>query len=128
MRLTPLHRLGDLQLQIMKALWTQGEASVAQIHETIAAGHDLAYTTMATMLRRMETRGLVRHRAEGRTFIYRAVVGEAQVSRSMAEHMLDRLFGGSMEALVSNLLTTREVSGDELARLEKLIAQRRKQT
>ena len=121
------HRLGDLQLRIMKALWARGEATVAAIQEAVPGGADLAYTTVATMLRKMEARGLVEHRADGRTFIYRAAVAEDQVTRGMAEHVLDRLFGGSVEALVNNLLTTREVSRDELARLEKMIARRRKQ-
>jgi len=121
------HRLGDLQLQIMKALWLRGEATVAEIHHALPGGSDLAYTTVATMLRKMDARGLVRHRADGRTFIYAAAVAEDQVSRGMAEHVLDRIFGGSVEALVSNLLTTREVSRDELGRIEKLIARRRNQ-
>ena len=120
------HRLGDLQLQLMKALWQRGETTVAEIQEAVPGGPELAYTTLATMLRKMEVRGLVTHRTEGRTFIYRAAVAEDQVSRGMADHVLDRLFGGSVEALVSNLLTTREVSRDELVRLEKMIAQRRK--
>ena len=120
------HRLGDLQLRIMKVLWGQGALSVAAIQAAVPGGENLAYTTVATMLRKMEARGLVTHRAEGRTFIYRAAVAEDQVSRGMAEHMLDRLFGGSVEALVTNLLTTREVSRDELVRLEKLIAQHRR--
>ena len=120
------HRLGDLQLQIMQVLWARGEARVADIHEALPGGAKLAYTTVATMLRKMEARGLVQHRAEGRTFIYQAVVAEDQVSRGMAEHVLDRLFGGSVEAMVSNLLTTREVSRDELGRIGRLIANRRK--
>ena len=122
------HRLGDLQLQIMKALWRGGEATVADIHDALPGGAELAYTTVATMLRKMESRGLVRHRADGRTFVYAAAVAEDQVTRGMAEHVLDRLFGGSVEALVSNLLTTREGSRDELGRLEKLIARRRNQS
>jgi predicted transcriptional regulator len=119
------HRLGDLQLRIMQALWACGEASVAEIQTALPSGADLAYTTVATMLRKMEARGLVRHRAEGRTFIYRAAVAADQVSRGVAEHVLDRLFGGSVEALVSHLLTAREIAPDELSRLEALIAQRR---
>lgn len=127
MRATKFHRLGDLQLRIMKALWARGEATVGDIQGAIPGGADLAYTTIATMLRKMETRGLVDHRADGRTFVYRAVVAEDQVSRGMAEHVLDRLFGGSVEALVNNLLSTREVSRDELARIERAVAQRRRQ-
>lgn len=124
MRQTTFHRLGDLQLRLMQTLWVRGEASVADIHANLPGGAELAYTTVATMLRKMEARGLVRHRVEGRTFIYAAAVAEEQVSGGMAEHVLDRLFGGSVEALVSHLLTRREVSRDELARLRKLIAER----
>ncbi len=109
----------------MKVLWSRSEASVAEIHSALPGGADLAYTTVATMLRKMEVRRLVTHRTEGRTFVYAPAVAEANVSRGMAEHVLDRLFGGSVEALVSNLLTTREVSRDELVRLERLIAQQR---
>lgn len=127
MRTTTFHRLGDLQLRIMKALWARGEATVGDIQGAIPGGADLAYTTIATMLRKMEARGLVNHRADGRTFVYRAAVAEDQVSRGMAEHVLDRLFGGSVEALVNNLLSTREVSRDELARIERAVAQRRRQ-
>ncbi len=120
------HRLGDLQLRIMQALWARGEASVAEIQKALPGGAHLAYTTVATMLRKMEARGLVRHRAQGRAFIYRAAVAEDQVSRSMAEHVLERLFGGSVEALVNHLLTAREIAPEELSRLEALIAQRKK--
>jgi predicted transcriptional regulator len=120
-----LHRLGDLQLRILNALWRQGEATVAQVQDAIPGGGRLAYTTMATMLRKMDARGLVRHRLEGRTFVYRAAVSESQVGRGMAEHVLDRLFSGSVAALVSHLLTAREVSRDELDRIESLVAERR---
>src|SRR5262245_3529345 len=123
-----LHRLGDLQLQIMKALWSRKEATVAAIQEAVPGGSDLAYTTVATMLRKMEARGMVRHRADGRTFVYRPAIAEDQVSRGMAEHVLDRLFGGSVEALVSHLLRLREIGQDELDRLQDLIAQRRRKS
>lgn len=125
---TQVHRLGDLQLQILKVLWQRGEASVAEVHEALPNGPDLAYTTVATMLRKMETRGLVIHRADGRTFIYRAAVAEDQVSQGMAEHVLDRLFEGRLADMVSHLLTAREVSRAELARLEQLIAERKRQS
>jgi predicted transcriptional regulator len=120
------HRLGDFQLRILKVLWARGEATVADIREALPGGTDLAYTTVATMLRKMEARGLVRHRVEGRAFHYRANVAEDQVSRGAAMHLLDRLFDGSLETLVSHLLTSREVSRDELSRLEQLIAERKR--
>ena len=123
---TRLHRLGDLQLRIMKILWGSGEATVAAVHEELAREKDLAYTTIATMLRKMEARGLVKHRLEGRSFIYRAAVGEEAVSRGMADHLLDRLFEGSLADMVHHLLSTRDISREELKRLEKLIAERKK--
>lgn len=121
-----LHRLGDLQLRIMQVLWERGEASVAEVHDALAVRPRLAYTTIATMLRKMETRGLAAHRTDGRTFIYRAAVAEERVGRNMAEHLLDRLFQGSLATMMSHLLTAREVSADELAELERLIAERKR--
>jgi BlaI family penicillinase repressor len=122
-----IHRLGDLQLHIMKTLWDRGEASVAGVHKALASERDLAHTTIATMLRKMETRGLVIHRLDGRSFIYRAAVAADTVTRGMADHLVDRFFEGSLTDLVQHLLSTHEVSRAELARLEKLIAERKKQ-
>jgi BlaI family penicillinase repressor len=122
---TKVHRLGDLQLRIMKILWDRREATVSEVHETLGR-QDFAYTTVATMLRKMEARGLVRHRAEGRSFVYRAAVASDAVTRSMADHLLDRLFSGNLADMVSHLLTSREVSREELSKIEKLIAERKK--
>lgn len=121
-----IHRLGDLQLRIMQVLWERGEATVGDIRQGLAGERDLAYTTMASMLRKMEGRGLARHRVDGRSFVYRATVAADAVSRGMSDHLLDRLFQGSLAGLVSHLLSTREVSREELSRLERLIAERKK--
>ncbi len=123
---TRIHRLGDLQLKIMKVLWDRPGSSVAEVHAALAADHDLAYTTVATMLRKMEGRGLVRHRVDGRTFLYRAAVAAEAVSRGMSDHLLDRVFEGRLADMVSHLLTTREVTRQELSELEQLIARRKK--
>jgi BlaI family penicillinase repressor len=120
------HRLGDLQLKIMKILWERGEAAVAQVFEDLARDSDPAYTTVSTMLRKMEGRGLITHRVDGRTFIYRAKVDAEAVSRGMADQLVDRMFEGSLTEAVSHLLTTREVSREELIKLERLIAERKK--
>ena len=122
------YRLGDLQLQIMQVLWQRGEAAVAHVHEALGGNNNFAYTTVATMLRKMETRGLVAHREEGRTFVYRPKVAAHTVSRSMADHLVDRLFEGSLTNAVNHLLSTREVSAEELRELQRLIAQRRKKS
>ena len=122
------HRLGDLQLKIMQALWDRPEATVAEVHQALGPESSLAYTTVATMLRKMEARGLVDHRNEGRSFVYRAVIAADEVTRSMADHLLDRLFQGSLSEMVTHLLANREVSPEELKQLERLIAARRRRT
>lgn len=123
---TKIHRLGDLQLKIMKVLWERREATVTDMHQAVASASELAYTTVATMLRKMEVRGLVAHRTAGRSFVYRPVVGVDAVTKSMANHLVDRLFEGSLTEVVSHLLRSREVSRDELVQLERMIAARKK--
>jgi BlaI family transcriptional regulator, penicillinase repressor len=122
---TRIHRLGDLQLQILRILWERGEGTVADVLQNLA-GAELAYTTIATMLRKMETRNLVTHRAEGRSFVYRPKVKAEDISHRMATHLVDRLFEGSLLDAVNHLLTTREVSAEELASIERLIVEKKK--
>jgi BlaI family penicillinase repressor len=122
------YRLGDLQLKIMKVLWERGPIAVAEVHEALGQEIELAYTTVATMLRKMEARGLVKHDHEGRRFIYEAAVAPDAVTRSMADDILERLFEGSLSDMLSHLLSTREVSRDELGKLERLIAERKKRS
>jgi BlaI family transcriptional regulator, penicillinase repressor len=122
-----LYRLGDLQLQIMKVLWELGPASVAEVQDKLE-GQPLAYTTVATMLRKMEVRQLVRHRQEGRRFLYEAMVDSEKVTRSMATDLVDRLFAGSLADAMSHLLENRDVSRRELVRLEQLIEDRKRRT
>ena len=120
------YRLGDLQLRIMRILWNHGPGSVAEVQEKLD-GEPLAYTTVATMLRKMEDRGLVEHRRDERRFIYRAAVSADDVTRSTADDLVDRLFEGSLADAVSHLLQTREVGPDELARLERMVRERKKE-
>ena len=121
-----VYRLGDLQLRIMKILWRGEASSVSSVHEELAAETPLAYTTVATMLRKMEARGLVQHEKHGRRFEYTAVVPADAVTRSMANDVIDRLFEGNLADMVSHLLSTREISPEELRELEALIAKRKR--
>jgi len=121
-----VYRLGDLQLKIMKVLWLQAEVTVGDVHQTLVREGEWAYTTIATMLRKMEARGLVRHRLHERKFLYRPTVRAEEVTQGISSHFIDRLFEGSLADMVAHLLTTRQVSREELTRLEALIAERKK--
>ena len=114
-------RLGDLQLRILQVLWTaEGPLSVSEVNERLE-GERFAYTTIATMLRKMEDRDLVRHQPDGRRFLYLPEVSADQVSRSLSRDLVDRLFSGSVTDTVHHLLESRDVDPDELDELEKLI-------
>jgi BlaI family transcriptional regulator, penicillinase repressor len=120
-----IYRLGELQLKIMKYLWECSEGTAAGIHQHVGQAEGLAFTTIATMLRKMDERGLVKHRAEGRTFIYQPVATEEEVSKSMTHDLLDRLFEGSVSSLLTHLLSTREVSAEEVKRLQQLLKEKK---
>ena len=121
-------QLASLQLAIMRVLWESGEASVAEVRQVLAGtGRDLAYTTVATMLVKLEKKGQVTHRAEGKAFLYRPAVQQDSVSRSMVTDLAHRLFAGDVTLMVSHLLDGCEVGSAELARLKQLIQQREQQ-
>ena len=114
--------LSDLQLAILRILWAEEEATVARVQEALREDRDLALTTVSTLLSRLETRGVVSRRAEGRQFIYRAAVAEDEVRRSMVDALTDRLFEGDPAALVHHLIDEGAINAAELERLEKLVA------
>jgi predicted transcriptional regulator len=115
-------QLGDLQLAIMRELWRLKEATVTDVHGALLAERGLAPTTIATMLKKMEARGLVTHRTEGRRFVYRSLVSEDTVTHSMVADLTQRLFNGKITDLVSHLIEAHEIDDDELTELTELIA------
>ncbi len=115
-------KLGDLQLAILRVLWSQGESSVNDVHAALREDRALALTTIATMLKKMEHKGLVEHRAEGRKFLYRPAVSEQEVTRSMVDDLTSRLFDGDAAALVAHLLERHEIDPEELPELREMIA------
>jgi predicted transcriptional regulator len=122
--LSKIYQLGDLQYAIMRVLWARKEATAAEVHTQLYPERGLAPTTIATMLSKMEKKGVVKHRAEGRQFIYSAAVTENDVRRSMVGELLDRVFQGDAAELVNHLLEERDIDTDELERLKKLIEER----
>lgn len=114
--------LGDLQHAIMEVLWSSGEATASDVHRTLQPERGLAPTTIATMLSKMERKGVVAHRIDGRRFVYRAMVSRDAVRRTMLGDLTERLFGGSVAALVAHLLSEHEVDPAELQEVRELIA------
>jgi BlaI family transcriptional regulator, penicillinase repressor len=111
--------LSELQISVVRVLWECGEASVTDIAATLAAERGLAHTTVATLLTRLEKRGVVSQRREGRQLIYRALVSESQVRRSMVADLVGSLFGGDAHALVAHLVSESEIAPGDLARVRK---------
>lgn len=118
------HRLGEQQLAIMRVLWTEGEATVAEVHAALRDQGDRALTTIATMLKKLEAKGVVRHRVEGRQFVYRPTISESAVKRTMVRDLTSSLFAGDVAALVSHLLDEEAIDPEELAELRAKIAER----
>jgi predicted transcriptional regulator len=121
--MTRKHSLGDLQFAIMQVLWRTGEATVAEVHRSLVGERGLAPTTIATMLVKMERKGVVAHRSEGRRFVYQPTVTEAEVRRSMVGELTDRLFAGDTAALVSHLISEHDASATDLEELKRLVAE-----
>lgn len=116
-----IERLGKLQLAIMRVVWERGECSAADVHAALLPTHGLAPTTIATMLKKMEAKGVVEHRTDGRRFLYVPTVAEADVTRTMVADLAEQLFDGSAAALASHLIAEHEVEPGELEALRSLI-------
>lgn len=113
--------LSDLQLAVMRALWQAGEASTAEVAAALASDRPLAHTTVATLLTRLEKRGLLEARRDGRQLLYRARVSESQVRRSMVAALLGKLFAGDPQALVTHLVRESELDAGDLERIQALL-------
>lgn len=122
------HHLGDLQLRIMRVLWAAGEATVAHVHRALETQKEgRALTTVATMLSKMEKKGVIDHRMEGRVFVYRPLVSETEVQRSMVDRLTEVLFAGDTTALVSHLIREREIDSEELDSIQGQIARAKRE-
>jgi predicted transcriptional regulator len=116
-------QLTDLQIALMRVLWDRGEATVADIAEALRPERELAPTTVATLLSRLEKRGVVSHVSHGRQYLYRPRVSEGEVRRSMVSGLTDLLFGGDVAALMSHLLDAGSVRPGDLEKVRALIAE-----
>ena len=111
----------ERELDILKVLWDISSGSVRDVHDRLSPELGLAFNTVQTFLRNMEEKGLVGHRAEGRTFIYFPKHTREQVT----SRFLSKVFGGSLDQFVLSMLRASDASPDELLGLEELIAKAR---
>lgn len=114
------------ELEILKVLWEHGPCGVRVVYQELLAaqpeGKDLAFNTVQTLLRLMDDKGLVTHRAKGRAFIYSAAYSRHQT----AVRFLDRVFDGAASQLVLSLLQAERVPADELDKMKSLIDEARR--
>ena len=112
----------DRELDVMSVLWDVGPATVAEVRERIA--DDLAYTTVLTMLRTLEQKGYVSHTEDGRAHRYKPLVKREVAGRTALRRLVDKVFDGSPELLLTQLVSDKNLSDEELRRLRKLLADR----
>lgn len=112
--------LGDRELDVMGALWELGSGTVTEVRERLPA--ELAYTTVLTILRNLEAKGFVRHTVEGKAHRYFPRIAERTARRNVLSHIVNKLFHGSPEQLVAQLVEDEKLSATDLQRLRSLLA------
>ena len=120
-------QLTEPQLAVLRVVWARGEATVPEIWRARWEERGLAQSTVATMVARLEKRGVLARRpdpadAGGRQYVYRAAVSEREVRASMVAGLTDALFGGDAKALVSHLLSARQLRPDDLDEVRRMLA------
>lgn len=115
-------RFTDRELDLMAVLWEQGPSTVAEVKERL--DDELAYTTVLTILRTLETKGHVGHEEEGKAHRYFAKVDREAAGESAVRHMVAKLFGGSPALLLTQLVNDEKLSAGEIKRMRKLLKRR----
>ena len=113
----------ERELEILKILWDKGQASVREVYDEMSRTAPIVQNTVQAFLRTMEDKGLVRHRTEGRTFIYHPVPRRAETEQRLVSGVLQRVFDGAIDQLVQSALSLRKPTAEELSKLEDLIRQ-----
>jgi len=122
-----LHGLGQLQAEVLEFVWRRGEATVAEVFEHLGRRRTMVYTTVLVAMQKLEKKGWLAHRTEGRAYVYRPARSRASAQAGVLTEMLDAVFGGDPKLLVTQLLDARSWTPEELAGLRKLIETRRKE-
>jgi BlaI family penicillinase repressor len=114
-------KLGERELDILQALWRLGQATVAEVNqELLNKGHEIAYTTVQTMLNRLEAKGRVARNASDRAHRYRPLFKEPAAVTVAIKRIADRFFGGSVEELATHLVE-KNLTPKQLDRVRTMI-------
>ena len=113
--------LTEVEQRLMEIVWATGTATVGQVVEALPELDRPAYNTVQTMMKILERKGYVKHRAEGRAFVYQAVVDRDSAARTALSQVVQRFFGGSPRALALNLIQGDHLTDDELDELARTI-------
>ena len=109
----------DRELDVMASLWERGSATVSEVRADLE--DELAYTTVLTVLRTLEEKGHVGHEQEGRAHRYFPVVPRHEAGNSALRQLVEKVFGGSAEALLTRFVSETDLSDEELRRLRRLL-------
>ncbi|MBI2948410.1 MAG: BlaI/MecI/CopY family transcriptional regulator [Verrucomicrobia bacterium] len=121
-----IDRFGSLQRQIMEILWEVGEASVHDVRERLVKKKPLAYTTVLTVLQKLEQAGWVKHREDGRSYIYSSAKTRTEAGSSALQNFIKQVFQGDPLLLFQHLVETTELDEKDLAELKRIIDEKRK--
>jgi predicted transcriptional regulator len=113
--------LTEGELRLMDVLWKKRQATVGDVVGSLPDNPPLAYSTVLTTMRILETKGYLRHTKKGRAFVYEPLVAQHEASTKALRHLVSRFFGGSRELLVLNLLKEETIGRAELQRIKKMI-------
>ncbi len=120
-RINRLPPLSDAQLEIMRVVWDRGEVAVGEVWETLCRQRPIARNTVQTVITRLAQKGWLKHRKQGRAFLFRALAPRDATVRGMVRRLVDTVFSGSAEGLVLAMLEGRGLSREEADRIRKLI-------
>ena len=113
--------LTEAELRIMNVLWEKGSATVHEVLQALPAKPNLAYNSVLTTIRILETKGYVKHLKDKRAHVYIPKIDRKDATRSEVRHLVNRFFGNSHEQLVLNILEEGSIDADELARVRQLL-------
>ncbi|MCY1018476.1 BlaI/MecI/CopY family transcriptional regulator [Pyxidicoccus sp. MSG2] len=113
--------LTPVELELMQFVWKQGEVSVADVLAALPPERALAYTSVSTVLRILEQKGVVRSRKQGRGHLYSAVLPREAYEAQSVRHLVDTLFSGTPSALVARLVEAVPLAPDEVEQIRKLL-------